>query len=58
MIFVTSEDDTTSLKLEGDWTKVEDDETLGNSKTLNVILKRVDKNVLRLINTCSEAKEA
>lgn len=36
--------------------KVEDDEALGNSKALNIILKGVDKNMLRLINTCLEVK--
>lgn len=50
---ITSKDDTTSLKPEADWTKVKNDKALGNSKALNAILKRVDKNMLRLISTCS-----
>lgn len=55
---VTSENDIVSLKPEGDWTNVEDDEALGNSKVLDAIFKGVDKNVLRLMNTCLEDKEA
>lgn len=55
-VVVTYEDDTTSLKPKDGWTKVEDYEALGNSKALNFILKGVDKNMLRLFNTCSEAK--
>lgn len=55
---VTSEDGTTSLKLEVEWTDVEDEESLGNSKDLNAILNGVDNNKFKLINTCPEAKEA
>lgn len=57
---VASEDGITSLKPGAEWTDVEDDEddeALGNSKALSVIFNGVDKNMLRLINTCSEAKE-
>ena len=50
---VTSEDETIILKLE-----VEDEEAIKNSKTLNSIFNGVNKNMFRLINTCSEAKEA
>lgn len=52
---VTSEDGTTSLKPEAEWAYVE---ALGNSKPLNVIFNGVDNNMFRVINTCSEAKEA
>lgn len=55
---VTSEDVSTSIKPEADWTKVENDEAIGKTKALNIIFKGVDKNMLRLINTCSEVKEA
>lgn len=55
---ITSKDGTTSLKPEAHWTDVEDKEALGNSKDLNVIFNGMDKNMLRLINTCSEAKES
>lgn len=55
---VTSENGATSLKLEAEYTDVEDDEALENSKTLNAILNDVGKNMFRLINTCSIAKEA
>lgn len=54
---ITYEDGTTSLKPEVKWTDAEDEEYLGNSKALNAIFNFVDKNMFRLINTCSEAKE-
>ena len=47
-----------SLKNEEDWTKEVDEEVLGNSKALNAIFNGVDKNLFRLINTCTVAKEA
>ena len=53
---ITSKDDTTTIKLEVDWTDVEDDEALGNSKAFNAIFNGVDKNMFRLIKKCSEAK--
>ncbi|MCI19620.1 gag-pol polyprotein, partial [Trifolium medium] len=55
---VTAEDGTISLKPEAEWTDVEDNEALGNSKALNAIFNGVDKNMFRLINTCTEANEA
>lgn len=55
---ITSKDGTTSLKPEAEWTDVEDEEALGNSKPLNAISNGVDNNMFRLINTCSKAKEA
>lgn len=54
----TSEDGTTSLKLEVDWTNVEEDEAFGNSKVMNAIFNGMDKNMFILINTRSEAKDA
>lgn len=54
----TSQDVTSILKSEAKWTNDEDDEALGNSKVLNVIFNYMDKNMFRLINTCSEAREA
>lgn len=55
---VTFEDGTTSLNPKAEWTGVEDEEALGNTKALNFIFNSVDKKFFRLINTCSEAKEA
>ena len=52
--FVTTID----LKDEEDWTKEEDEEALANSKALNAIFNGVDKNMFRLINTCTVAKDA
>lgn len=37
---------------------LEDDEALGNSKSLSFIFNGVDKNMFRFINTCTEAKDA
>lgn len=38
---ITSEDDTTSLKPEVDWTNVKDNEAIGNSKALNAVFNSV-----------------
>ncbi|XP_057444286.1 uncharacterized protein LOC130736472 [Lotus japonicus] len=46
------------LKPEDEWNKEEDEEALGNSKALNAIFNGVDKNMFRLINTCTVAKDA
>lgn len=54
---ITTEDDTTSMKSKANWIDAKDKEALGNSKVLNVIFNGVDKNMFRLINICSEAKE-
>ncbi|CAJ2663332.1 gag-protease polyprotein [Trifolium pratense] len=54
----TAEDGTTSLKPEADWSVSEDTEATGNSKALNAIFNGVDKNMFKLINTCTEAKQA
>ncbi|XP_050888876.1 uncharacterized protein LOC127094045 [Lathyrus oleraceus] len=42
----------------GDWSKEEDELALGNSKALNSLFNGVNKNIFRLINTCTVAKEA
>lgn len=55
---INSEDGTKILKPEADWSKDKDDEALINKKMLNAIFNSVDKNMFRLINTCTEAKEA
>lgn len=57
-LMTTSEDRTSILKLETDWTNSKDDESLGNSKVLNAIFNSMDKNMFRLINTYTGAKEA
>ena len=50
--------DTTNLKHVEDWYKEEDGLSLGNSKALNALFKGVDKNIFKLINTCTMAKDA
>lgn len=55
---IISQDGTTSLKLEADWSKDKDDDFGDNDKVLNSIFNGVDKDMFRLINTCTEAKEA
>lgn len=57
-LVITSKDGTTSLKPEVEWIGAEDKEALGNSKDLNDIFIGMDKNMFRLINTYSVAKEA
>src|ERR1044072_7161334 len=56
----TTEGSSTTLdyKKEEDWTKEEDEEALSNSKALNANFNGVDKNMFRLINTCTVAKDA
>ncbi|XP_057418346.1 uncharacterized protein LOC130712533 [Lotus japonicus] len=49
---------TIELKLEVDWSKTEDEEAAANSKALNAIFNGVDKNMFRLIHTCTTAKDA
>ena len=51
-------DEKETLNLEEDWSKDEDEFDLGNSKALNALFNGVDKNILRLINTCTVAKDA
>lgn len=52
----TSYDETSILNLEAECYNVEDEEAIGYSKSLSVIFNGVDKNMFRLINTCTEAK--
>src|ERR1044072_4530088 len=47
-----------SLKNGEDWTEEEDVEALANSKALNAIFNGVDKNMFKLINICTVAKDA
>src|ERR1044072_6841182 len=49
---------TPSFKKEEEWSKEEDEEALKNSEALNLICNGVDKNMFRVINTCTVAKEA
>jgi hypothetical protein len=44
---------TTYLKLGEDWSKEEYELALRNFKALNVLFNGVDKNIFRLINTCT-----
>lgn len=48
---ITFEDGTTNQNTLADWTNVEDDKAIGNSKELNAIFNGVDKNMFRIINT-------
>ena len=49
---------TDELKPEENWTREEDELALGNSKALNALFNGVNKNIFKLINTCTVAKEA
>jgi len=49
---------TTVLKPEEEWTTVEDELALGNSKALNALFNGVDKNMFRLIKQWTIAKDA
>ncbi|KAK2362046.1 gag-protease polyprotein [Trifolium repens] len=55
---VTAEDGSSILKGERDWTPEEEAESNNNSKALNAIFNGVDENIFKLINTCTEAKQA
>ncbi|KAK2396297.1 gag-protease polyprotein [Trifolium repens] len=55
---VTTEDGSSILKGERDWTPEEEAESNNNSKALNAIFNGVDENIFKLINTCTEAKQA
>lgn len=50
--------DTIELKSEEEWSEDEDDLALGNNKALNALFNEVDKNMFRLINNCTMAKDA
>lgn len=39
---ITSQDVTSTLKLEAEWTNIEDNKALGNSKAFNAIFNGVD----------------
>ena len=58
MIIGADNQPTGELKPEKNWSKDDDELALANSKALNSILGRVDKNIFRLINTCEVAKDA
>jgi len=49
---------TIELNPEEDWSKEEDEVALGNLKALNTLFNGVDKNMIKLINTCTVAKDA
>jgi hypothetical protein len=48
---------TNVLKPEEEWTAVEDEVALGNSKALNALFNGVDKNMFRLIKQCTVAMD-
>jgi len=49
---------TNVLKPEEEWTGVEDELTLENSKALNSLFNGVDKSMFKLIKKCTVAKDA
>ncbi|MCH94417.1 gag-protease polyprotein, partial [Trifolium medium] len=49
---------TAEVKPEKDWSKDEDELSLGNSKALNAIFNGVDMNMFRLVKWCTVAKDA
>jgi len=49
---------TSFLKPEDEWSTAEDELAIGNSKALNALFNGVDKNMFRLINQCTVAKDA
>ena len=49
---------TSKLKPEENWSKEEDELTLGNFKSINSIFNGIDRNIFRLVNTCEVAKDA
>lgn len=55
---VIVEDVPQSLKPKSEWSKDEDEEAHGNSRALNDIYMELKKYIFKLINTCSNAKEA
>ena len=58
LVVIDKEGKSTSiLKLEEEQSKEEDELPLGNSKALNALFNGVHKNMFRLINTCTVAKE-
>src|ERR1051325_7227326 len=50
-------DGTTSLKLEEEWSKEEEDLALDNSKALNALFNGIDRNIFRLVHQCELAKD-
>ena len=54
----TLQEQTKVQRPEKDWSAAEDADALGNSKALYALYNGVDKNVFRLINTCTTAKSA
>jgi 2-polyprenyl-6-methoxyphenol hydroxylase-like FAD-dependent oxidoreductase len=50
--------DKIELKPEEEWSKEEDELALINSKALNALFNGVDKNMVRMINNCTVAKNA
>jgi len=52
------ENKTEVLKPEEEWSVIEDEQVLANSKALNALFNGVDKNMFRLIKKCNVAKDA
>jgi len=50
--------DATELKPEDEWSKDADELALGNSKALNALFNGVDKNIFKMKNKCTMAKDS
>lgn len=55
---ITTKDNIETVNPENDWSTTKDEETLFNSCALNSIYNGVDKNIFKIINTCTSAKKA
>src|SRR4051812_48669565 len=53
----TGKDSKSSLKLEEEWSKDEEELALGNSKALNALFNGIDRNIFRLVHHCELAKD-
>lgn len=46
------------MKLKKYWTPFEDEDAFENTRAFNYIYNGVDKNIFKITNTCTNAKEA
>lgn len=52
------DDESEFVKPEKDWTYAKNEVILGNSRTIIVIYNGVDKNIIRILDTYTNTKEA
>src|ERR1051325_3779127 len=50
-------DGTSNLKHEEEWSKEEEELALGNSKAMNALFNRIDRNIFRLVHQCELDKD-